>query len=141
MPVGRDDACRAARGGHLEVVQWRRAHGCPWNASTLRRAAQSEHHEVFLWAMYHGCGRHEIYHDDRDRLGEEFSRHAEFCGLYVLSLQIALPLGQYSDSVTESDSDEESDSEDMAARFEYWEGMCEVNGRWRPRVKPPPEVW
>ena len=27
----------AAKGGHLEVLQWARANGCPWTASGARR--------------------------------------------------------------------------------------------------------
>ncbi|KAK3236724.1 hypothetical protein CYMTET_53152 [Cymbomonas tetramitiformis] len=30
---------RAARGGHLEVLQWARTHGCPWNEDTCMRTA------------------------------------------------------------------------------------------------------
>ena len=31
MPVGRDTCWAAAIGGHLEVLQWARANGCPWD--------------------------------------------------------------------------------------------------------------
>ena len=36
----------AARGGHLEVLQWARANGCPWNGRALNIAAQNGHETV-----------------------------------------------------------------------------------------------
>lgn len=46
----------AANGGHLDVLTWARENGCPWNASTLCRA---HHFELFKWAMVHECPRSE----------------------------------------------------------------------------------
>ena len=31
LPVGRGTCSSAAKGGHLEVLQWARANGCPWD--------------------------------------------------------------------------------------------------------------
>merc|ERR1719443_954090 len=45
----------AAMNGHLEVLQWARAHGCPWNTSTCAEAAENGHLEVLQWARAHGC--------------------------------------------------------------------------------------
>ena len=45
----------AAKHGHLEVLQWAREHGCPWNEWTCARAAQNGHLEVLQWALDNGC--------------------------------------------------------------------------------------
>ena len=48
--------CRyAAEGGHLEALQWARAHGCPWDRWTCANAASNGHLEVLQWARAHGC--------------------------------------------------------------------------------------
>ncbi|WZN66925.1 hypothetical protein HKI87_17g84970 [Chloropicon roscoffensis] len=39
----------AAEGGHLEVMKWLRAKGCPWGASTSRDAACGGELEVLQW--------------------------------------------------------------------------------------------
>jgi len=45
----------AAKGGHLEVLQWARANGCPWDWRTCMYAAQNGHLEVLQWARANGC--------------------------------------------------------------------------------------
>ena len=45
----------AARGGHLEVLQWARANGCPWDEMTCSRAAEGGHLELLQWARANGC--------------------------------------------------------------------------------------
>ena len=35
-----------AGGGHLEMLQWARANGCPWNEKELHIAAQNGHEAV-----------------------------------------------------------------------------------------------
>ena len=45
----------AARGGHLEVLQWARANGAPWDEDTCTAAARSGHLEVLQWARANGC--------------------------------------------------------------------------------------
>jgi hypothetical protein len=40
----------AAKGGHLEVLQWARASGCPWDANTCAWAARGGHLDVLQWA-------------------------------------------------------------------------------------------
>ena len=40
---------KAAEGGHLEVVQWLRQNGCPWNSMTSFRAAEGGHLEILKW--------------------------------------------------------------------------------------------
>ena len=45
----------AAEGGHLEVLQWAREHGCRWDAVTCRLAAKGGHQEMLQWAREHGC--------------------------------------------------------------------------------------
>ena len=45
----------AAEGGHLAVLQWARAHHCPWDAATCYAAASGGHLDVLQWARKHGC--------------------------------------------------------------------------------------
>jgi hypothetical protein len=48
--------CRAAaRGGHLEVLQWVRANGCPWDVDTIARAREYGHDDVVIWAKTNGA--------------------------------------------------------------------------------------
>jgi hypothetical protein len=42
-------------GGHLEVLQWARANGCPWNEFTTSAALYGGHLEVLQWARANGC--------------------------------------------------------------------------------------
>jgi len=44
----------AAGGGHLEVLQWAREHGCPWDEWVCRLAAGGGHLHVLQWAREHG---------------------------------------------------------------------------------------
>ena len=48
-------ATGAAEGGHLEVLQWARANGCPWDEYTCSYAARGGHLEVLKWARTNGC--------------------------------------------------------------------------------------
>jgi hypothetical protein len=53
---GWDNPCaRAAQGGHLAVLQWARAHRCPWTEGTCHAAARGGHMEVLRWAREHHC--------------------------------------------------------------------------------------
>jgi hypothetical protein len=45
----------AADGGHLEVLQWARANGAPWNKLTCAAAAGGGHLEVLQWARANGA--------------------------------------------------------------------------------------
>jgi len=45
----------AAFHGHLAVLQWARAHGCPWDEKTCAYAARNGHLAVLQWARAHGC--------------------------------------------------------------------------------------
>jgi hypothetical protein len=45
----------AARNGHLDVLQWARANGCPWNEWTCSWSARNGHLEVLKWARANGC--------------------------------------------------------------------------------------
>ena len=53
--VGRGTCADAASGGHLEVLQWARANGCPWDEETCREAAEGGHLEVLQWARANGA--------------------------------------------------------------------------------------
>ena len=46
---------RVRRGGHLEVLKWARANGCPWDEGTCAYAAEGGHLEVLKWARENGC--------------------------------------------------------------------------------------
>ena len=39
----------------MEVLQWAREHGCPWDANTCNAAAAGGHLEVLKWAREQGC--------------------------------------------------------------------------------------
>ena len=45
----------AAGGGHLEVLKWARANGCPWNNRVLHYAAKYKHAAIVNWAVTNGC--------------------------------------------------------------------------------------
>ncbi len=46
---------KAARQGHLQVLQWLRAQRCPWNADTCRSAAENGDFEVLQWLREQEC--------------------------------------------------------------------------------------
>ena len=45
----------AARSGNLELVQWLRGEGCPWDAETCFYAVEGGHVEVLRLARENGC--------------------------------------------------------------------------------------
>ena len=45
----------AGERGHLEVLQWARGQGCPWDDFTCSEAARGGHLEVLQWARSEGC--------------------------------------------------------------------------------------
>jgi len=45
----------ATQGGHLEVLQLLRRHGCEWNATIPHTAAKHGNLEVLQWAVSEGC--------------------------------------------------------------------------------------
>jgi hypothetical protein len=45
----------AAWKGHLEVLKWARANGCPWDAKTCETAAFNGRLETLKWAHANGC--------------------------------------------------------------------------------------
>ena len=61
VPVGLKHVLSAAAlGGHLEVLQWARANGCPWNVDTCYQAVGSGHLKVLQWARANGCPWDEV---------------------------------------------------------------------------------
>ena len=54
-PWNKSTCARAAKGGHLDVLQWLRVNGCPWNKKTCELAAKSGHLHVLRWARINGC--------------------------------------------------------------------------------------
>ena len=54
--TGSNNPCAlAAKGGHLEALQWAREHGCEWVARTCKGAALGGHLAVLMWARQHDC--------------------------------------------------------------------------------------
>ena len=62
LPMGRDVVRGAAIRGHIKVLNWARANGCPWNAETCGYAAMSggktllfctarDGHDAVVWAL------------------------------------------------------------------------------------------
>jgi hypothetical protein len=51
----RDLCSWSAGNGHMEVLQWARANGCPWDWRTCATAAYNGHLEVLQWARVNGC--------------------------------------------------------------------------------------
>jgi hypothetical protein len=45
----------AAQGGHLAVLQWLHANGCPWDGRTCEYAAEGGHLAVLQWLRANGC--------------------------------------------------------------------------------------
>jgi len=45
----------AAGGGHLEILQWAREYGCPWDEGTCYNAARGGHLEALKWLRDNGC--------------------------------------------------------------------------------------
>ena len=60
-PWGIAASANAAYSGHLEVLQWMRAQGppCPWDSYVCYYAAGNGHLEVLRWARRQGCPWHE----------------------------------------------------------------------------------
>ncbi len=51
-----DSLCsNAASGGHLQLLQLAREHGCPWDENTFHCAARSGNFQLMKWARINGC--------------------------------------------------------------------------------------
>jgi hypothetical protein len=48
-------AAFAAYSGHLEILQWAVANGCPWDKKTLQYAEMNGQSAVLEWAKANGC--------------------------------------------------------------------------------------
>jgi hypothetical protein len=51
----------AAEYGHLEVLKYAHANGCPWDYETCAQAEKNEHTDVLEWARLHGCSDDEFW--------------------------------------------------------------------------------
>ena len=69
---------RAARGGNLELVQWLRGAGCPWDWQTCEAAVQFGDVEVLRWARENGCPWRTVH---RDRAAAELGYTDDFGNL------------------------------------------------------------
>ena len=45
----------AAYNGHLAVLQWARAQGCPWDENTCSSAGENGLLAILEWAQVQGC--------------------------------------------------------------------------------------
>jgi hypothetical protein len=54
-PWNKDTCQEAARNGHLELLKWAHEIGCPWDEGTCCAAAGNGHFEILLWARTNGC--------------------------------------------------------------------------------------
>ena len=50
----------AAKGGHLDILQYLRANGCPWDEWTCARAANNGHLDILQYAHENGCPWNEL---------------------------------------------------------------------------------
>ena len=66
---------RAAQGGNLELVQWLRAEGCPWNWRTCSEAVDQGRVEMLRWVRENGCPWSA---EDRDRAAAELEYRDDF---------------------------------------------------------------
>eukprot|EP01051_Picozoa_sp_SAG22_P021292 SAG22_NODE_4646_length_1206_cov_1.671183_1_plen_160_part_00 len=56
LPVWDKQTCsRAAERGHLEVLKWARANGCPWDWYAISCAGGNGHAAVAEWSLANGC--------------------------------------------------------------------------------------
>ena len=65
----------------MEVLQWLRAEGCPWDWTTCQYAVQQRHVEVLRWARENGCPWHDY---TRDRAAAELGYRDDFGNLVDL---------------------------------------------------------
>jgi len=45
----------AAHAGRLDTLQWLRDRGCPWDSQLYIAAARGRHYHIVEWALAHGC--------------------------------------------------------------------------------------
>jgi len=56
FPLSLKKACfKAAAAGNLEVLEWLREHGCPWDVHTCSIAAYKGRLAALRWLREHGC--------------------------------------------------------------------------------------
>ena len=68
MPFPWDVICAfAAFGGHVDVLDWARDRGCPWDEETCASAAEGGHLDVLRWARAKGCPW-----DEQTTMAEEY---------------------------------------------------------------------
>ena len=68
----------AACSGNLELVQWLRGEGCPWDWRTCHCAVKYGHVEVLRWARENGCSWDA---ETRDRAAAELGYTDDFGNL------------------------------------------------------------
>jgi hypothetical protein len=68
-----------AKGGHLDVLQWAHARGCPWWAWTPSYAAQAGHLTVIRWLRANGCPWNRWVCDGAARIGRLEWARGEGC--------------------------------------------------------------
>ena len=92
----------AAMSGNLELIQWLRGEGCPWDYLTCFNAVNKGHVEVLRWARENGCPWDAI---DRDRAAAELGYRDDFGNLVDLDGNPIPSDYEYSDDSNYSDSE------------------------------------
>jgi len=54
-PWNESSCAEAAVSGQLEALQWLRARGCPWGVLTCESAIRERHYAIAEWTLDHGC--------------------------------------------------------------------------------------
>ncbi len=62
----------AAAYGQLEALHWARSNGCPWDEDACRMAAAHGHLDTLRWVMHSGCPH---THQDLYNNAEAWDRH------------------------------------------------------------------
>ncbi|KAL6051432.1 Ankyrin repeat domain-containing protein [Balamuthia mandrillaris] len=57
--------------GHLEMLQWAKENGCPWDKLTCTWAAKEGHLKVLKWARENGCP----WDEETYYVAEEYGHH------------------------------------------------------------------
>lgn len=65
----------AARGGHLEVLKWLHAKGCPWDPDSYLELAKDMYNEMLKWLRANGCPK--ILASDETSNDSNFSDDSE----------------------------------------------------------------
>ena len=72
--TGMESTCaRAAASGRLDVLQYARENGCPWDEETVQKAIFGGHRAVAVWAIENGCPAHAYYRQNYRQIIEDIN--------------------------------------------------------------------